>query len=193
MDKAEFIVRGAIIDDAPVIAQVVAMGIGDEDTLREYCGDDYLSVLEDIVRTEGTQYSYCNALVAINNEVVVGAAVGYDGKKLQQLRNQTYAVIHNRLGRIPTIADETQAGEYYIDSIAVLPQHRGNGVGKALINAMCDKAVSEGHTCMGLIVDCDNPRAESLYNSLGFERVGERCFFGHQMWHLQKRNDSYKR
>ena len=44
----------------------------------------------------------------------------------------------------------------------------------------------EGHACVGLIVDNDNPQAENLYSALGFERVGTRLFFGHQMWHLQR-------
>jgi ribosomal protein S18 acetylase RimI-like enzyme len=38
---------------------------------------------------------------------------------------------------------------------------------------------------VGLIVDFNNPRAEALYTSLGFERVGRKNFLGHPMWHLQ--------
>ena len=62
-------------------------------------------------------------------------------------------------------------------------------MGRALIDAFCDKAFAEGHERVGLIVDYDNPQAEKLYTSLGFERVGTRLFFNHKMWHLQRKND----
>ena len=120
--------------------------------------------------------------------VEVGAIVGYNGAQLQELRNGTFAVLRRLIGRTPTIADETEAGEYYLDSVAVLPEYRGMGVGQALISALCDKAFADGHERVGLIVDFDNPQAEKLYTALGFERVGTRLFFGHKMWHLQKKN-----
>ncbi|MBR7183936.1 MAG: GNAT family N-acetyltransferase, partial [Alistipes sp.] len=60
------------------------------------------------------------------------------------------------------------------------------GVGAALIRALCNRAATEGHSRVGLIVDNINPQAERLYTSLGFKRVGSRQFLGHQMWHLQQ-------
>jgi predicted GNAT family acetyltransferase len=55
-----------------------------------------------------------------------------------------------------------------------------------LITTFCDKVFNEGHERVGLIVDYDNPHAEELYTSLGFQRVGTKSFFGHKMWHLQR-------
>ena len=80
--------------------------------------------------------------------------------------------------------DETEAGEFYLDSVGVLEQFRGHGVGSALLKAMTAKAHAEGHADVALIVDQDNPEAERLYARLGFERVGIRMFFGHRMWHM---------
>jgi hypothetical protein len=31
----------------------------------------------------------------------------------------------------------------------------------------------------------DNPRAEALYQSIGFKRINPTTFLGHKMWHLQ--------
>ena len=42
---AEIKVRPAIVSDATIIAQAVAMAIGDE-TVVKYCGADYLKALE---------------------------------------------------------------------------------------------------------------------------------------------------
>lgn len=182
-------VRQARREDAATIAKAVAMAIGDEAALRAYCGDDYLGVLTEIARREGTQYSWQFALVAEVEGVVAGAVVGYDGARLAELREGTFAVIREHIGRTPTIPDETQAGEVYLDSLGVLPKFRGLGVGGELVAAFCEKAFVEGGERVGLIVDYANPNADRLYSSLGFERVGTKLFFGHRMWHLQRSND----
>lgn len=186
MNTPKIIVRQARREDAAAIARAVAMAIGDETALRSYCGDDYLAVLTEVARREGTQYSWRYALVAEVDGVLAGAVVGYDGARLAELREGTFAVLREFLGCTPTIADETEAGEVYLDSVGVEPAFRGLGVGRALVAAFCEKAFSEGCECVGLIVDYDNPNAEKLYTSLGFERVGTKLFFGHMMWHLQK-------
>lgn len=187
MGTPKIIVRPAMREDAAVIARAVAMAIGDEVALRNYCGDDYLDVLTEVARREDTQYCWECVLVAEVESVVAGAIVGYDGALLGELREGTYAVIRERIGRTPTIPDETEAGEFYLDSVGVLPEFRGLGVGRALVDALTEKAFAEGHEQVGLIVDLDNPQAEKLYASLGFERVGTKLFFGHKMWHLQRR------
>ena len=178
-------VRAATREDSALIAQAVAMAIGDETTLQSYCGDDYLTQLAEIATQDNTQYSWQCALVAEYEGVAAGAVVGYDGAQLRALRDGTFAILRDRIGHTPTIADETEAGEFYLDSLGVLPQFHGLGVGRALIAGLCTKAFAAGHERMGLLVDFDNPRAEQLYTSLGFHRVGEKMFFGHRMWHLQ--------
>lgn len=187
MDTTKVIVRAATAEDANVIARAVALAIGNEATLRSYCSDDYLAVLAEIARQDATQYSWRNALVAEVDGVAAGAIVGYDGAQLRVLRNGTFTVLLERIGRVPNILDETGRGEYYLDSVGVFPDFRGLGVGRALIDAFCDKAFAEGHERVGLMVDYDNPQAEKLYISLGFERVGTRLLFKHNMWHLQRK------
>lgn len=186
MGTNSIIVRAARPEDSGIIAQAVAMAIGDEVALRAYCGDDYISVLTEIASREQTQYSWQSAFVAEIDGIATGAIVGYDGATLKALRDGTFAILRERIGRVPTIADESQAGEYYLDSVGVLPTFRGLGIGQALISAFCENAFAQGHERVGLIVDYDNPQAEKLYTSLGFKRVGTKLFFGHKMWHLQK-------
>jgi ribosomal protein S18 acetylase RimI-like enzyme len=184
--KREIKIRPAKRSDSVAIARAVAMAIGDEEALRAYCGDNYLDVLTEVAEQRATQYSWQYALIAEVDGVTAGAIVGYDGAKLAQLREGTFITLRKRTGRVPQIADETEDGEYYLDSVGVEPQYRGLGVGRALISAFCSKIFAEGYSRVGLIVDCNNPQAEKLYSSLGFKRVGSRIFFGHQMWHLQK-------
>jgi len=177
-------IRQAELEDSPIIAKAIVMALGEE-VAKEYCGKDYLSVLDEIIRMEDTQYSYRNALVAVADNVPVGATIGYDGGLLEQLRDKTLSVIHRYNPGLVVTDDETSAGEFYLDTIGMLPEFRGFGIGRKLLLAMRDKAFSMGHKCVGLLVDLGNPDAERLYRSLGFEQVGEIDFFGHKMKHLQ--------
>ena len=179
-------IRPAEIGDYPIIARAVCMAIGEE-TAKRYCGDNCLEALEKIARMEGTQYSYRNALVATANGVPAGAIVGYDGGQLHRLRERTLSVVRRYNPQVAAVEDETGEGEFYLDSIGILPGFRGCGVGRKLLTAMRERAIAAGHGCVGLLVDCENPRAEQLYVAIGFVPVGTRRFFGHTMRHLQWR------
>jgi len=180
-------IREATADDSRIIALAVGMAMG-EDTAKEYCGENYIDVLARTAGMEDTQYSYRNAFIAVADDVPAGAVVGYDGALLDGLRAETLSVIRGYNPRLPEIEDETQSGEFYLDSIGILPGFRGCGIGRRLLSAMMDKAFSAGHKRVGLLVDYDNPDAERLYVSMGFERVGTKEFFGHKMKHLQSIN-----
>lgn len=58
-----------------------------------------------------------------------------------------------------------------IHDLAVLPEHRGRGVGRALLHAVEEHARSKGCCKLTLEVQEDNPRARALYDSFGFEDV----------------------
>ena len=190
----ELNIREAAIGDAPLIAKVVAMAIGEEGT-RHYCGDDHQSVLEEIARLEDSQYSYRNAIIAEVDGVPAGAAVAYDGADLYAMRDVTLKHIFNRTGKTHNIEDETDASEVYLDSIAVLPEYRGLGIGKRLLQTLKEKTLNEYGKNLGLLVDFENPNAERLYKSVGFERMNVKDFLGHKMWHLvvgQMTNDEWR-
>lgn len=181
--------RAARKEDAHIIAQAVVMAIGEE-CAADYCGDNYLAVIEDIARQEDSQYSYTNSIIAEIDGNPAGAVCGYDGALLQRLRARTLEVISRETGHTPKVADETGPGEFYIDSIGILPQYRGRGLGGDLLRAIRDEAFQQGHPIVGLLVDENNPRAEALYRKLGFRRMDTANFMGHRMWHLQTREDA---
>lgn len=179
----QIIIREAVKEDAPLIAQAVAMAIGEE-SAGYYGGEDYDTVFTEIAAREDTQYSYLNAHVAEMDGIPVGIAVSYDGGRLPDLRHHTLTHIQEATGKSHLIPDETGAGELYLDSLFVLPEYRGRGIGTRLLEAVISKAHELELPGLGLLVDHDNPSAERLYTAVGFERQDEKEFLGHPMHHL---------
>lgn len=179
MENCKIVVREAAREDAQLIATAVCMAVGYDTSHPIY------PVFLALAEREVSQYSYRNALIGEIDGRAAGAIVGYDGVRLKELRQPIYPLLEQHLGYVPHIEDETDEGEYYLDSIGVLAEFRGEGVGRALLIAAAQRAFAEGYKRVGLIVDYDNAEAERLYASLGFRRVGTRLFLGHRMWHLQ--------
>ena len=71
-----------------------------------------------------------------------------------------------------TVLDEGQ-----ITNVAVLPEYRGQGVGRRLLAALTDYAKEVGLSEITLEVRPSNRPAIRLYESFGFETVGKRKNF----------------
>ena len=102
----------------------------------------------------------------------------------------TIIISHKFTRKLHNIEDETDASEVYLDSIAVLPEYRGLGIGKQLLLALKEMSHEKYGKDLGLLVDFENPDAERLYKSVGFERMNVKDFLGHKMWHLVLRLQS---
>ncbi|CAD6004283.1 ribosomal protein S18-alanine N-acetyltransferase [Agreia sp. COWG] len=66
------------------------------------------------------------------------------------------------------------AHEGDIQTIAVAPDVRRRGLGRVLMTSLMNEARRRGLREVFLEVRADNPHAEALYASLGFERLGVR-------------------
>lgn len=73
----------------------------------------------------------------------------------------------------------SQPGYAYLDaetpeiSLAILPEWRGQGLGKALTQALLRELGRRGYSQVSLSVSPDNTAARGLYQALGFETVSE--------------------
>lgn len=84
-------------------------------------------------------------------------------------------VVADQRGRIIAYAGLFATGmEGDVQTIAVLPECQGRGVGAALLRALLTEAGRRGCSEVFLEVRADNPRAQSLYEWFGFETVGTR-------------------
>ncbi len=63
----------------------------------------------------------------------------------------------------------------YVSHLGVAPELRGQGIGQSLIKRMLIAAErsTKGHTTAALDVSCENPRAQALYERMGFKVTRE--------------------
>ena len=69
------------------------------------------------------------------------------------------------------------AGEFYIDNIAASPRRRRQGIGRAVLSALVERARELDGAFISLEVRPSNRAALGLYEQLGFEPVGRRKNF----------------
>jgi DNA-3-methyladenine glycosylase I len=188
-------IKNARKEQSPDIARLIMTAMTDDCSLH-FCGEgygleDFRGMMTMLVEREDSQYSYRNTLVAMDGDRLVGIAVSYDGGRLHELRQAFVEAAKIRIGKYHSgMDDETQAGELYLDSLAVLPDYRRQGIARRLLKATKEKADRMGLPCVGLLVDKGNPAGEALYVSVGFRYVNDNLWGGHPMKHLTSSNSS---
>ena len=182
-------IREATKSQAAEIASLIMTAMTDDCCLY-FCGEgygleDFHKMMTMLVEREDSQYSYRNTLVAMDADKVVGISVSYDGERLHELRHAFIEAAKEHIGKDHSgMDDETQAGELYLDSLAVLPEYRRQGIARKLLLATKERANLLGLPRVGLLVDKDNPVGEALYTSVGFQYVNDNQWGGHPMKHL---------
>lgn len=172
------LLRPATIDDAFFIATGFHTAMLYEDTpeerLREFA--------ERVCTREDVLYSWTKTTIAEIDGRPVAMLTSYDGADYHETRVRTQAIIKDMWGtEFPGMEDEALPGEYYLDSLAVLPEYRGQGIGRRLL----EYGIEEGkrrHLLTTLAVDPVNERAQRLYQSLGFRYDSDLFIFGHTYW-----------
>ena len=121
-------IRPATLDDCQFVARCIGMALHIE------LPEERLPGAASICARENVLYSYRHALIAWEDNKPLGLCLAYDGNNYHEIRLRTFALFA-ALDDEPDddmdlehAEDETQAGEYYIDSLAVLPEYRRRGI-----------------------------------------------------------------
>lgn len=179
--------RKARSNEAETISPFLMLAM--EDIVYRFIGEESKvqarQFLTDLIGQKSNQYSYENCWVVELNNEIAAVAVVYDGARLHELRKPVASYIKARFNTDFSPEDETQAGEYYIDCISVIPQHQGKGIGSQLLKFLIEEYVRKGKFPLGLLVDKDNPNARKLYLKMGFDVVGMKTLADKTMEHLQ--------
>lgn len=174
------IIRKATPADTEYVAKTVLtaldMDTSDLEWVKASCADPQ------------SMYSWNKSLIAEEDGKQIGCIISYSGDDYQKLREYTW----NRLwegvdpNTIKQSAIEAYPGEYYLDSLAIEPEYRGNGLGKKLMQAAIAYGKDLGYDKFALLVSVEKPRLKEYYSSLGFDDDNDVNFFGHRYKRMLK-------
>lgn len=156
--------RPATEKDIAFVAWVIITAVGIEHPSQQLIDD--IAVL---CRRDDVLYSWRNTIIAELDGIPVGGLTQYDGANYQKMRATTFPLIAQACGTDFSDMDlETAPGEYYLDSMAVLPNYRHRGIATALLKDGIERCRQLGIAQSSMIVSPENPEAEKLYTALGF-------------------------
>ena len=176
--------RPAIPSDAPQLARLTILAMGDLADKFVNEPSDKMPLFEHFAGLKNNQYSYENMLVW-DDGGLQGMINCYNGADLRALRTPFLEYISSNYNVIVQPENETQPGEYYIDCLAVYPEHQGKGIARKLIAGLANYAAKKNFGKLGLLVKTDNTAAIRLYTRLNFKVVDDRIFMGDTYHHLQ--------
>ena len=185
-------IRDARPGDAPFLAKCIlsSMHLYDFET---YPSDDMAGILSRLTASEtleDTLYTFRNTRVAELNGTPAGALLSYPGEEYLVRRERTFREFWPEYFSEHADDDpETDPGEWYLDSLAVIPEYRRMGIGKALLQDGIRKGLSQGFNRVALVADPEYPHLVRLYKSLGFAPDGTRHAFGTDFLRMVRRDD----
>lgn len=168
-------IRQAVPEDVFFVSQCVLASVDlydfrtdsiEKDIALEVCGRD------------DTLYSWRHARIAEIDGRPVGCLVSYDGAIYPEARKVTFGIFAAEGRPMDDSEPETGAGEFYLDSMAILPEYRGFGIGHELMKDALAIAGARGFKRASLIVECSKPGLRDYYAKLGFCADRELYAFG---------------
>lgn len=172
-------IRDARPEDVRLLAWTVIVALGMDESLAPQ--------MEPVCAREDTLYSWKRARVAEVDGKAAGCLISYPGAEYLDLRPGTWNSFRPFVGDDQEdFEPETFPGEYYLDSLAVLPEFRGRDLGRMLLLDGASKGRSMGLGRVTLIAESDHPRLLDYYGSIGFREFGEMLFFGNWYKRMEK-------
>ena len=171
---AEVRLRAATVADAPFLAW--GLNEAADGLFATMFGKRTPAILSAVIAEPTHDFSFEHAVVAHDAGSLVGFCQGMpygapDGTDalmraagIRSIRAGAVAL----MGRpVLTALGRHSPGEWYLQAIAVRPQVRGSGVGRALFADAFRRAAASGCQALTLDVAAENPRARKLYERLG--------------------------
>ncbi len=126
----------------------------------------------------------CHVFCDVMSNEPLGLLLAYDAADYHERRVYSFSLplkdgtpVESEIKGLLEQEDESGPGEYYIDSLAVVPMMRKHGIGRHLL----DFAVAQAAALSlrpTLLVDPENPSALKLYQEVGFVFEREMFAFG---------------
>ena len=189
--KAEVTIRDAREDDAEFLAQVIfaAAHLSDMGAATTASTDTAsIGDLTAICRRTDTLYSWRNARIACACGKRAGAMVSYPGDSYNAARSITFPLLPGLTqAQIDATDIETLPGEWYLDSLAVLPEFRCAGIGKMLVMDAIERGRNAGYTQCTLLAEKSSTHLVEYYTRLGFAIESSKLYLGNAYWRMVRR------
>lgn len=179
-EAKHFTIRDAGPEDAAFLAKCVMAGMHYYDFGQLDPGHEGLfRSLTECERRTDLLYTFANSRIAEIDGKVAGSLLSYPGDNYKELRHKTFSELWPEYISMDTDSEqETGPGEYYLDTLAVVPEYRHRGIGRALLEDGIRLGKSKGFDLITLVVDSDMPDLVRLYESVGFRSHDHRRIFG---------------
>ena len=174
-------IRRASEKDIPFIAKCIlsAASVASFEELNQEKHKQKVELMEELCRSDWSLYYYEKSLIAYDGDLPVGAILSYDGGTYESARTLTFERAHSIMGDTSNTEMETREGEYYLDSMTIIPEYRGQGIGIKLMKEAMKEGRRQGFKKFSLLVDSQATRLKEYYMKLGFEEERPVAFLGH--------------
>lgn len=191
-------IREGRVEDQHVVTLIVHSAIGD--LVNIFTGSweikAALAQMAKLYTTPDTRFSKEHCSIIEREGVVAGGIVSYPAEDMYRLNAGVVRVMKDHFKGAPDelallqrqIMDSKEAfdDEYYIDSLAVLPVFRGQGLAKALIVHAEAKGKTAGYKKVSILAETDNDNAYNIYKKLGYVHDCDLQVLGHSFRHMVK-------
>lgn len=156
------------------------------DILKNYSSVKIQDILKFVFMSENDRFSYKNCIVCEKEGKIKGFSFSYHYNEVEKMKNFWFNEVVKKFDLkqddIIFDYDEVLEKEYYLDTLYVFSEYRGEGVGNKLLTSF----VNSSNTLLSLNVAQSNIRARKLYESYGFYKNSE-IYIGHENYdHLIK-------
>jgi ribosomal protein S18 acetylase RimI-like enzyme len=132
-------------------------------------GDDPWAVGHKRVRSDTAGICYRNALIAESAGKTLGALIGYPLQEPEPIE-ENEPVLLVPLHELMNMAPHT----WYVHALAAYPEHRGRGIGAALLAEADKLAAAAAMSGLSLVVSDTNTGARQLYERRGYREAARR-------------------
>ncbi len=181
--KSEIVIRPANPTFVEGLAYAKFLDQAADGFIRFMLGAKFAEVIADTFATPAHDFSFENVLVAERDAVILGTAAGYTAQQHSSCSDEVLrkargfsalrmSLVQMVSGSLWRFLNSIENGDFYLQSIAVSSECRGEGIGSLLIDAMEERATATEATRLVLDVAAKNEGARRLYERRGMAVVG---------------------
>ncbi|HEU0059462.1 MAG TPA: GNAT family N-acetyltransferase [Hyphomicrobiaceae bacterium] len=134
-------------------------------------GGDPWAIGRERARRETGSFSYRNAYVLETDGAAAAGLIGYPLPDAPLAIAPDLPATFVPLQELENLA----AGSWYVNVLAAYPEHRGKGLGRALLDLAQTTALELGRPGLSIIVSDGNRGARRLYERCGYREAGRRA------------------